>query len=45
MPADLVLLDADPLQPFATTAEAAAFYADVPVALTLVAGETAYSAL
>jgi predicted amidohydrolase YtcJ len=43
MPADLVLLDADPLGEFATTADAAAFYAEVPVALTLVAGETVHS--
>jgi hypothetical protein len=44
MPADLVLLEADPLQAFPTTAEAARALMAMPVALTLVAGETVYSA-
>jgi predicted amidohydrolase YtcJ len=44
MPADLVLLDADPLAAFPDTAAAEALRT-MPVALTLVAGQTAYSAL
>jgi hypothetical protein len=45
MPADLVLLDADPLASHADSAEAGAALRSMPVALTTVAGETAYSAL
>jgi predicted amidohydrolase YtcJ len=45
MPADLVLLDADPLQPAEDTAEAAAYLRQMPVALTLVAGEVAHTSL
>jgi predicted amidohydrolase YtcJ len=45
MPADLVLLDADPLAEHEDTAAAAEALRTMPVALTLVAGETAYSAL
>ncbi|HEY3528817.1 MAG TPA: amidohydrolase family protein [Nocardioides sp.] len=45
MPADLVLLDADPLVEHDDTADAARALRSMPVALTLVAGETAYSAL
>ncbi len=45
MPADLVLLDADPLADHDETAAAAGALRDMPVALTLVAGDTAYSAL
>jgi predicted amidohydrolase YtcJ len=45
MPADLVLLDADPLASYDDTAAAARALREMPVALTLVAGETAYSAL
>jgi len=45
MPADLVLLDADPLRPFDDTAETAAALRRMPVALTLVAGGVAHSAL
>jgi predicted amidohydrolase YtcJ len=45
MPADLVLLDGYPLHDFPTTAEASVFLTAMPVALTLVAGETAYSAM
>ncbi|HEX3223589.1 MAG TPA: amidohydrolase family protein [Nocardioides sp.] len=43
MPADLVLLDADPLQPFDDTAEAAAYLRRMPVALTLVGGEAVHT--
>jgi predicted amidohydrolase YtcJ len=43
MPADLVLLDADPLARHDDTADAAQALRSMPVALTLVAGETAYS--
>lgn len=39
MPADLVLLDADPLAPFPSTAETARHLRDVPVAATWIAGE------
>jgi predicted amidohydrolase YtcJ len=45
MPADLVLLDADPLASHPDTASAAEVLRTMPVALTLVAGETAYSTL
>jgi predicted amidohydrolase YtcJ len=45
MPADLVLLDADPLTDHPDTATAARALRAMPVALTLVAGQTAYSAL
>jgi hypothetical protein len=44
MPADLVLLDADPLADHDDTASAGAELRAMPVALTLVAGETAHSA-
>jgi predicted amidohydrolase YtcJ len=44
MPADLVLLDADPLAEHADTAAAGQALRAMPVALTLVGGETAYSA-
>ncbi len=43
MPADLVLLDADPLAPADDTAEQAARLRAIPVALTLVAGEVVHS--
>ena len=43
MPADLVLLDADPLAPADDTAEQAARLRAMPVALTVVAGEVVYS--
>jgi hypothetical protein len=45
MPADLVLLDADPLAESGDSADQAARLRAMPVALTLVAGEVAYSAL
>ena len=45
MPADLALLDADPLAEHDDTAAAAAALRTTPVVLTVVAGETAYSAL
>jgi predicted amidohydrolase YtcJ len=45
MPGDLVLLDADPLQGFADTADAAAYLRRMPVALTLVAGEIVHGAI
>jgi predicted amidohydrolase YtcJ len=45
MPADLVLLDADPLAEHEDSADAGAALRTMPVALTLVDGETAYSAL
>jgi predicted amidohydrolase YtcJ len=45
MPADLVLLDADPLAEHEDTADAARALRTMPVALTLVAGETVHSAL
>ncbi len=45
MPADLVLLDADPLAAHDDTAAAAQALRTIPVALTLVAGVTAYSSL
>jgi predicted amidohydrolase YtcJ len=45
MPADLVLLDADPLAEHADTATTATALRSMPVALTMVAGQTAYSAL
>ena len=44
MPADLVLLDADPLAEYADTAAAGQALRAMPVALTLVGGETAHSA-
>jgi predicted amidohydrolase YtcJ len=43
MPADLVLLDADPLAPADDTAEQAARLRAMPVALTVVAGQVVYS--
>jgi hypothetical protein len=43
MPADLVLLDADPLAPADDTVEQAARLRAIPVALTLVAGEVVHS--
>jgi hypothetical protein len=45
MPADLVLLDADPLAEHEDSAATGQALRSMPVALTLVAGETAYSAL
>lgn len=45
MPADLVLLDADPLAAHPGTASAARALRSVPVAATLVAGETVHSTL
>jgi predicted amidohydrolase YtcJ len=45
MPADLVLLDADPLAEHPDSAAAAASLRTMPVALTTVAGEPAYSTL
>jgi predicted amidohydrolase YtcJ len=45
MPADLVLLDADPLADHADTAQAGRTLRTTPVAVTLVAGETVYSAV
>jgi predicted amidohydrolase YtcJ len=45
MPADLVLLDAEPLAEHYDTAAAAQALRTMPVALTLVAGVTAYSSL
>jgi predicted amidohydrolase YtcJ len=49
MPADLVLLDADPVpggdNPVDDTAEAAAYLRRIPVSLTLVGGAVAHSAL
>jgi predicted amidohydrolase YtcJ len=45
MPADLVLLDADPLAEHDDTAAAAEALRTMPVALTMVSGVTAYSAL
>jgi hypothetical protein len=44
MPADLVLLDADPLAEHPHTASAGVALRTIPVALTLVGGETAHSA-
>jgi predicted amidohydrolase YtcJ len=44
MPADLVLLDADPLVQLGDTAETAAALRRMPVSLTLVGGEVAFSA-
>ncbi len=43
MPADLVLLDADPLAPAGDTAEQAARLRAMPIALTLVDGEVVHS--
>jgi hypothetical protein len=43
MPADLVLLDADPLADHDDTESAGQALRAMPVALTLVAGETTYS--
>jgi imidazolonepropionase-like amidohydrolase len=43
--ADLVLLDADPLAEHPDTATTATALRSMPVALTMVAGQTAYSAL
>jgi predicted amidohydrolase YtcJ len=45
MPADLVLLDADPLAAYPDTAATALALRSMPVALTLVAGEVAHTAL
>ncbi|MGA8246966.1 MAG: amidohydrolase family protein [Nocardioides sp.] len=45
MPADLVLLDADPLATHPDTASAADALRTMPVALTVVAGQAAYSVL
>jgi predicted amidohydrolase YtcJ len=45
MPADLVLLEADPISEVDDTAAAAASLRRVPVALTLVGGEVAHSSL
>jgi predicted amidohydrolase YtcJ len=45
MPADLVLLDADPMADHRDTAAAARALRSMPVALTLVGGETVYSVL
>jgi predicted amidohydrolase YtcJ len=45
MPADLALLDADPLAEHPDTATAAAALRGMSVALTLVAGEVAHTAL
>ena len=45
MPADLVLLEADPLAEHLDTASASVALRSMPVALTVVAGETAFSAL
>jgi predicted amidohydrolase YtcJ len=45
MPADLVLLDADPLTEHSDSGSAAAALREMPVALTLVAGAPAYSRL
>jgi predicted amidohydrolase YtcJ len=45
MPADLVLLDADPLAEHPDTAAAGRALRTMPVAMTLVAGETAYDGL
>jgi hypothetical protein len=45
MPADLVLLDADPLAEHPDTASAGLALRTMPVALTLVGGATAYSAV
>ncbi len=45
MPADLVLLDADPLAPQPDTASAAVALRTMPVALTVVAGETIHTRL
>jgi predicted amidohydrolase YtcJ len=45
MPADLVLLDADPLAAHPDTASAARALRSMPVAATLVAGETVHSTL
>jgi predicted amidohydrolase YtcJ len=44
MPADLVLLDADPLAVHDDTATTAAALREMPVAATIVGGETVYSA-
>lgn len=44
MRADLVLLDADPLAPADDTAEQAARLREMPIALTVVAGEVVHSA-
>jgi predicted amidohydrolase YtcJ len=45
MPADLVLLDADPLAEHLDTASASVALRSMPVALTMVAGATVFSAL
>jgi len=45
MPADLVLLDADPLDPTGTPAEQAARLREMPVAVTFVAGEPVFGYL
>jgi predicted amidohydrolase YtcJ len=45
MPADLVLLDADPLAAYDDTAAAAAALREMPVALTVVAGNPVHSAI
>jgi predicted amidohydrolase YtcJ len=44
MPADLVLLDADPLAAADDTAEQAARLREMPIALTVAAGEVVHSA-
>lgn len=43
-PGDVVLLDADPLQPFPTTAEVADHLRKMPVAMTVVAGRVVHDA-
>jgi len=45
MPADLVLLDADPLAELDDSAAAASYLRRMPVVLTLVGGEVAYSSV
>jgi hypothetical protein len=45
MSADLVLLDSDPLAEHPDTATASQALRAMPVALTVVGGETAYSSL
>ena len=45
MPADLVLLDVDPVPEVDDSAEAASYLRRVPVVLTLVGGDVAYSSL
>jgi predicted amidohydrolase YtcJ len=45
MPADLVLLDADPLASYPDSSAAAEALRSMPVAMTVVAGEPAYSGL